>query len=135
MADIRPFVVHPDELPVERWNDQALDGVTWRTLVSSDRAPTDSMTVGVAEIEPSRDLRVSLHRHGPAETYVIVTGEGVVSIEGVDHRVRQGSTVFIPANAWHGVLNTSSDVMRLIYVFAVDSFADVIYEFPPSIDR
>lgn len=37
--------------------------------------------------------------------------------------------MFIPGNVWHGARNTGTNVLRLLYVFATDSFADVYYEF------
>ena len=46
-----------------------------------------------------------------------------------EHRLRAGSSVFIPGNVWHGARNTGTNVLRLLYVFATDSFADVYYEF------
>ena len=52
------------------------------------------------------------------------------AIDGIDHAVRAGCAVFIPGNAWHGTRNTGSEVLRLLYVFAVDSIADVTYVFP-----
>ncbi len=54
----------------------------------------------------------------------------MVSIDGVLHDVRAGSTVFVPSDAVHAVGNTGADVLRLLYVFGVDSFDDVTYVFP-----
>lgn len=125
----RPFVVHESECAVEDWSASGRRGVSWRTLLSADRTPTDSLTVGVAEIEPGAPDDLHLHRHEPAEAYYIIAGTGVVSIDGELHDVRQGSTVFVPSNAVHAVGNTGADVLRLLYVFGVDSFDDVTYIF------
>ena len=62
--------------------------------------------------------------------YHFTSGVGVVRIDGVETAVRAGSTVFVPGMAWHGVRNTGDEPLRLFYVFAVDSFADVEYLFP-----
>ena len=48
----------------------------------------------------------------------------------VEHALRPGSSVFIPGDVWHGARNTGHDVLRLLYVFAADSFSDVNYVFP-----
>ena len=71
-----------------------------------------------------------LHSHEPAEAYYILQGTGVVSIDGEVHDIRAGSAIFVPSDAVHAVGNTGSDVLRLLYVFGVDSFDDVKYVFP-----
>jgi quercetin dioxygenase-like cupin family protein len=126
----RPFVVHESECEVEDWSETGRHGVSWRTLISADRTPTDSLTVGLAEIEPGAADELHLHRHEPAEAYYILAGTGVVSIDGEIHDIRAGSTIFVPSNAVHAVGNTGVDVLRLLYVFGVDSFHDVEYVFP-----
>jgi mannose-6-phosphate isomerase-like protein (cupin superfamily) len=124
---VRPaVVVHPDDLPVEAWGDI----VSWRTMLSADRTATGSLTVGVATLDEGAPINGALHRHAPDEVYVILEGEGLVHIGGTAHQVRVGSTVFVPGGAWHHAENTGTGPLRLLYVFAVDSFADVIYEYP-----
>lgn len=130
MGTTRPFVVQEESCDLEGWDDPVMGKVIWRTLLSADRTPTSSLTVGVAEIGAGHPDAYHPHRHEPAEVYYILSGEGVVTIDAVEHPVRAGSTVFIPGNAWHGARNTGSDVLRLLYAFAVDSFADVTYVFP-----
>jgi len=42
-------------------------------------------------------------------------GEGKVVIDGVEHRVKDGSGVIVPAGARHNVINTSKRVMLRLY--------------------
>lgn len=126
----QPVVVDESSCLVEDWADTGRNGVSWRTLISADRTPTDSLTMGVAEIQPGSPDELHLHRHEPAEVYYILAGTGVVSIDGVVHDVSSGSAVFVPSNAVHAVGNTGVGVLRLLYVFGVDSFDDVTYVFP-----
>lgn len=129
MDATRPVVTYEADCAVEGWDDPVMGRVTWRTLLSGDRTPTAALTVGIAEIgADARDVQP--HRHAPPEVYHILAGEGVVRIDGIDHPVRAGATVFIPGNAWHGTRNSGAAPLRLLYVFAVDSFAAVAYEFP-----
>jgi mannose-6-phosphate isomerase-like protein (cupin superfamily) len=125
-------VVHADECRVERWAPDGPGTVTWRTLLSGDRTPTDSLTVGIAEVAPGAPDGAGPHRHAPAEIYAVLAGEGVVVIDGVEHPVRAGSAVFIPGGAWHAAHNTGSTPLRVLYTFAVDSFSEVVYEFAES---
>ena len=132
MAKNEPFVIHENECAFEGGDEPAPGRVRWRTLLSSDRTPTDSLTLGVAELDrgEARDFRP--HRHAQPEAYYVLAGEGVVSLAGTEHRVRPGTTVFIPGNIAHGARNTGSEVLRLLYVFPADSFGQIRYEFPET---
>lgn len=132
MSKVAPHVVHEESCEIEGWDDPVMGKVIWRTLLSSDRSPTNQLTVGVAEVGPGNPDAYFPHRHEPAEVYYILSGEGVVTIEGESFPVRAGSTVFIPGNAWHGSRNTGPEPLRLLYAFAVNSFSDVTYIFPES---
>jgi len=127
-------VVHPDDCETERWSPDRPGAVTWRTVLSGDRTPTDSLTVGVAEVAPGGTDEFALHRHAPAEIYAVLSGEGVVMIDGVEHPIRAGCAVFIPGGAWHAARATGPAPLRLLYAFAVDAFGDVVYEFADSAD-
>ncbi len=86
--------------------------------------------MGIAEIEPGSPDEVHLHRHEPAEAYYILSGTGFVSIDGVETDVSTGSAIFVPSNALHAVGNNATEVLRILYVFGVNSFNDVEYIFP-----
>jgi mannose-6-phosphate isomerase-like protein (cupin superfamily) len=132
MRKPEPFIVHEDQCELETWDDPARGKVQWRTLLSADRTPTTSMTVGVAEIEPGRPESFHPHRHAQPEVYYILSGEGIAMIDGQEHPVRPGTALFIPGDAEHGVRNTGPEPLRLLYAFPVDSFDQVEYVFPSS---
>ena len=52
-------------------------------------------------------------RHAQPEIYYMLAGHGVVILEGEEH----------------GVRNTGTGILRLLYAFAADSFAEVETEF------
>ena len=114
---------------LDRWADAARGTVQWRTLLSADRTPTDSLTLGIAELAPGELEALSCHRHPQAEVYYVLSGEGIVTIADRQHLLSPGCAVFIPGNAQHSVRNTSNETLRILYVFAVDSFEQVKYEF------
>lgn len=124
-----PVVLHEQDCPLERWEDPSRGDVTWRTLLSGDRTPTRALTMGVAELPPGGSSELHEHRHAPVEAYYILAGEGVVSIDDVSFPVRAGSVVYIPGDVPHSAANTGREPLRLIYVFAVDSFDQVEYRF------
>ena len=127
MQDAKPLVVRNQDCRRDSWDDPVKGKIGWRTLFSADATATDSLTAGVAEVEPSGWL--GLHRHRPAEVYYVIEGRGIVTIDGREHAVSPGSAVFIPGDAEHGIQNDGSAILRFLYAFPVDSFAEVEYRF------
>jgi len=120
----QPFVVAELSVPLERdYEDDPR--VTWRTLTSADRTPTQELTSGVCEIEPGGVL--GLHRHPPLELYYFLAGSGVVTLGTEEHPVGPGVTVSIPGNTPHAIRNTGTTPLRLFYVFPVNSYGEVTY--------
>ncbi len=118
----RPFSVIESRVPLEGGKG---DGCTWRTLTSADRTPTTQLTSGVCELKPGGELK--LHRHPTLELYYFIEGAGIVTLGRELQPVRAGSTISIPADLPHGIRNTGSTLLKLFYVFPVDSFSEVVY--------
>ena len=85
-----PLVVHESDCKVEAWDDPRRGSVTWKTLLSSDRTPTDSLTVGLAELPGGTDEALALRRHDHSEVYYVLSGKGRVVIEEEEFLVRPG---------------------------------------------
>ena len=132
MAKNEPFVVYEGQCEEETSDAHTNPDVRWWTLVSGDRKPSTALTVGIAEVDPGEPPEMRLHHHSPPEVYYILSGEGIVHIDGKDHPVGPGATVFIPGDAWHAARNTGNEPLRLLYVFGVDSFDEVEYHYGDS---
>jgi mannose-6-phosphate isomerase-like protein (cupin superfamily) len=130
MSAAAAHVVNEADVPLEGWNDPVRGAVTWKTLVSGDRAPTEALTLGVAEVMPADAGRARPHRHAQPEVYYILSGEGVLNIDGVDHPLSPGTCAFVPGDALHGAWATGPAPLRILYVFAADSFDQIEYRFP-----
>ncbi len=128
----KPVVVREADLPLETWDDPVRGTVSWRTLFSGDRTPTAGLTMGVAEVRPEDAGRTTLHRHAHPETYFILSGRGVLRINGEDHDLSPGAAAFIPGGALHGAHAVGDEPLRILYAFAADSFDEVRYEFPAA---
>ncbi len=126
----QPFVVHESGCEIEGWDDRLRGAVTWRTLLSGERTPTDSLTMGVAEVGEVEPADFRLHRHAQAEAYYVLSGRGVLRIGEADYPLSAGATAFIPGGSLHGARALGSEPLRILYVFAADSFGEVHYEFP-----
>ncbi|KAF2001014.1 RmlC-like cupin [Amniculicola lignicola CBS 123094] len=130
--NIRPVVLGAQNIanrPQEGFEDTTGGNVTWKTLLSAPKTATDTFTSGIASCKP-KGGHLNLHRHKHAEIYHIIQGQGIVPIDRIEYKVEKGSVLYIPGDAEHGIRNTSSEEELIwLYVFATDSFTDVVYRF------
>ena len=126
-SSVLPLVIDETTVAIDGWNDPVRGRIRWRTLFSKGGTPTDGITCGVAMLDPGGWL--GLHRHAPPEVYYVLSGEGIVTLDGAAHPVKAGSALFIPGMAEHGIRQTGPETLRLFYGFPVDSFDSVEYLF------
>jgi quercetin dioxygenase-like cupin family protein len=101
------------------------DVIRWRTLLSGDRTPTRSISMGTLELPPGSSL--DAHHHAPSEVYFVTEGSGTLLL-GAEHRaVRAGDVVFIPGDCVHGVKNTGDEMLKLLWVFPTHTWPEIEY--------
>jgi mannose-6-phosphate isomerase-like protein (cupin superfamily) len=125
-----PVIVGESEREWETWPDEqvaARGSVWWKTLIDGELTPSSALTLGVARIPCGAELR--LHHHAQPEVYLILAGSGEVVGAGTRREVGAGDGVFLPGDAPHSIRCTGEAELRLAYVIAADSFADVTYHF------
>lgn len=91
------------------------------------------MCSGIAVCQP-RSGRLCPHRHKQSEIYYIISGKGVVRIDGKEYAVEEGSSVFIPGDAEHEIFNLEDDELKWFYVFPTGAFGDIVYRFSDEAD-
>lgn len=121
-----PVLVDAASQMLEGGTDPAFGTVRWRTLFCADRTPTTQLVLGVAEFEAGGTLLP--HRHAPSEFYFGLTGSGVVTIDGVAHRIAPGIALYIPGDVEHGVV-AGEEGLQFLYGFPRDRFGEVEYRF------
>ena len=121
-----PFAVDAARVTPEGGHDPAFGTVNWRTLICADRTPSAQVVLGMAEFGPYGTLLP--HRHSHAEFYLGISGDGVVTIDGVPHRIAPGVALYLPGEVEHGVV-AGTEGLRFAYGFPSDRFADVEYRF------
>ena len=64
------------------------------------------------EVNPKARLSYQYHKKR-SETWVIIKGEGIVTIEGKNKNITEGDTIIIPKTAKHRIENTANDKLIL----------------------
>lgn len=121
-----PLSVDAATVPLSGGDDPTYGEVRWRTLVNGTPDTPREMVFGIAEFGPGD--RLMPHRHTPAEVYFGLEGSGVVTIDGVDHEIRAGVALYVPADAEHGTV-AGPDGLRFVYSFASQDFESIVYRF------
>jgi quercetin dioxygenase-like cupin family protein len=85
------------------------------------RAGAYSMTfsgheIGVDLIEMQPGSAFGLHVHPGDHILYVISGIGSVHVDGVDHRVKEGDTVYIPAEYPHGVKTVEDSVLPVRFL-------------------
>jgi mannose-6-phosphate isomerase-like protein (cupin superfamily) len=115
------------EREFEEWDDEVRGRCRFVTLFSGDSTSTRELTTGLGVLPV--DGWLGAHRHTATETYFVLSGSGIVRLEGVDHPVGAGSAVFVPGDTEHGVRNTGDAELRIFYAFAAHAMSDIEYHF------
>lgn len=71
---------------------------------------------GYVEIYPGG--KVPQHSHETVESYTILEGEGIMTVDGESQEVKKGNYIFIPSGKSHELVNTGEDNMIMMFVYA-----------------
>ncbi len=127
ITDINQLVSHTDDIEWDYLDGQSgEDALRWKTLTGRRDGNTTGVSFGICEVPPGVGL--GLHRHAEQEVYYVYQGDGEITMEDEKVSVRSGSVLFVPGDMAHGVKNTGSETLGLLWVFPVDKWADVEYE-------
>ncbi|MBF0478113.1 MAG: phosphomannose isomerase type II C-terminal cupin domain [Candidatus Omnitrophica bacterium] len=71
--------------------------------------------VWVKRVEVKPACRLSLQKHFKrSEKWNIVTGNGIVTIDGIEHKVKAGDVVDVPLGAVHRIANNGT--AKLVFI-------------------
>ena len=129
----QPVVANVDDRDWTGWPEHQVaerGAVEWKTLISREHTPSDTLSLGVARVAPGAALHP--HRHAEAEVYLVLGGTGELRVGGAVRPVAAGDAVFIPGGAVHGIACAGDEELTFAYAFATDSSDDVVYDFTPS---
>ena len=103
--------------------------VYWKSLLGSDLGDASNTLMGVVRVRKGEVLRP--HRHSEPETYFVLSGKGLVGLDGETIAVTPGTTLYIPGDALHSIDNPHDEELLILYTFAVDGWDKVVYRFEP----
>ncbi|CAN9081735.1 unnamed protein product [Alternaria alternata] len=125
-----PVIMHAEkvsDLASDSFPDATFGNVVWKTLLCNTNAASDNMCAGIATCPPNGTL--ALHQHTQAEMYYVLSGSGQVEIDGIRHHVNEGTVLWIPGDAVHGVFCGSDETLKWLYVFPEGKFEKIVYRF------
>lgn len=93
-----------------------LPGLNHRTLAGPEHG-MHHLEVWGQTIEPGAGTPV--HRHDCEEAIVVLEGSGTLTLHGEETRFGPNSTLIIPADAVHQIVNSGSTPMKLIAALAM----------------
>lgn len=91
---------------------RALEGIRGRAGVVALTA--SGVEIGVDYIEMQPGSAFQLHVHPGDHILYCLSGQGLVHVDGENHAMNVGDTVFIPAEYPHGVKNESRGTLRFL---------------------
>jgi quercetin dioxygenase-like cupin family protein len=77
-------------------------------------AATGSPNLAVGTQQVMRGTGIPIHRHPKIEeTFYVLEGSGIFSLDDVPHPIEKGSTLVIPPMTWHGFSNPDHELLLL----------------------
>ncbi|WP_075049539.1 cupin domain-containing protein [Ignicoccus islandicus] len=97
--------VNPEQVPEDK-----AKGTTIRWIFKHGETPTFLMRI--FEVEPGGEIYD--HSHPWEHEIFILSGKGVIRIDGREYEVKEGDAIYIPPCKTHYYKNTGDDVLRFI---------------------
>ena len=105
-------VLRPSESPAR----QRGGGAETIPLVTR-RTGSTSFINGITIFEPG--AAIPLHSHNCEESVMLLEGQAIAEIDGVEYPITAGDITFIPANLPHRFRNVStSEGMKILWIYA-----------------
>jgi mannose-6-phosphate isomerase-like protein (cupin superfamily) len=93
------------------------------TIFLSKTDHVDSVSLCTEEILPGGGIPTHKHLHED-EFFFFLKGNASITIDGTEHKVRAGSTGFVPKATWHSIKNTGADLLIFTFGFSPGGFEE-----------
>lgn len=82
-----------------------------------------AISICTEEIQPGG--AIPTHKHIHAEEYFyFVSGTGIITCNDIETPFKAGTTALVPRNTWHGIKNTGSEIVHMLFGFSPAGFED-----------
>ena len=100
----------------------------WKHLIDNEICGSEGVSVGYGKIPVGEYL--PLHTHEPQEIYFITRGTGLLTQDDTNLKeISEGDIVYIPCNKQHGLENTGGIDLEYLFIFMIDNWNEVRYNF------
>jgi len=107
------IVAHEKEVEAKTINSPAVKNAAMKVLVGPPQGWSDYV---MRIVELDADGFSPEHAHPWPHINYMVEGRGILSMEGRDHPVEQGSYAYIPAGCQHQFRNAGKEMFRFICI-------------------
>ena len=76
----------------------------------------------VMSLKPGEDIGAAVHKLD--QFFRIEEGEGKAVLDGIEHRIKPGFAILVPAGTHHNIINGSSSSMKLYTLYAPPNHRD-----------
>jgi len=103
------------------------DSLVSHVLHAKQDTPRTDLTATWIELDPNSAQRA--HSHDTERVYVLVEGQGVMTVDDEKRSVQAGDLVHVPPNTEHHIRNTENRTMELISAATPVVPAETVAEF------
>ncbi|GAA2130514.1 cupin domain-containing protein [Nocardioides bigeumensis] len=93
-------------------------------LISGSLTGAPDVHIGICRFEPG-DYHIKHHHPAGSEWYLLLAGEALVHLDGVDHPAKRGSVFYIPAGVTHALRATGTETVELLFGISHAEYADI----------
>lgn len=95
--------------------------------ISRAKDGVEGISFCMEEQSPGRKMRIHKHLNND-ELIFIHRGEGTLTLDTETIIVRTGDVVFIPRGTWHGLDNTGSETLSMVFQYSPAGFEEYFVE-------
>lgn len=100
---------------------RARPGLLSHILLQAGDTATNNLSIAWVEVEPGS--RQQPHHHEPEQAYLVISGQGRITVGPEKTEARAGDLLYIPPNVEHAVENEGTE--RLVYVSVTVPAVDI----------
>ena len=95
--------------------------------ISKAKHGVDNISFCVEDMIPGRTMRVHKHLNND-ELIFIHKGEGTLILDEESIEVKTGTVIFVPRGTWHGLNNTGSENLLMVFQYSPAGFEEYFIE-------